>query len=104
MLYYLTNNISITFYYITKKLDTLFMIFAGFSVSTFYTLQMQKLLSPSSKPSYKKMPLIIRAFRFEDLCPVTTLVTYLEHRPPISGDPALFIKTLKPYKKASKNR
>ena len=56
-----------------------------------------------SRPNYKQKPLIFRAFTSKDLCPVTTLITYLEHRLPASGDPALFITTVKPHKKASKD-
>ena len=40
------------------------------------------------------------AFTSNDLCPVTTLIAYLEHRLPASGDPVLFITTVKPHKKA----
>ena len=47
-------------------------------------------------------PLIFRAFTARDLYPETMLITYLEHRQSVSGDPALFITTVKPYKKASK--
>ena len=54
-----------------------------------------------SRPSYKQKPLIFRAFTSRDLCPVTTSITYLEHRPLVSGDPALFITTVKPHKKTS---
>ena len=56
-----------------------------------------------SRPNYKQKPLIFRAFTSRDLCPVTTLITYLEHRIPVSGDPALCIITVKPHKKASKD-
>ena len=53
--------------------------------------------------NYKQKPLIFRAFTSKDLCPVTTLITYLEHRLPASGDPALFITTVRPHQKASKD-
>ena len=56
-----------------------------------------------SRPSYKQKPLIFRAFTSRDFCPVTTLITYLKHRLPVSGDLALFITTVKPHKKASKD-
>ena len=56
-----------------------------------------------SRPNYKQKPLIFRAFTSKDLCPVTTLITYLEHRLPASGDPALFITTVRPHQKASKD-
>ena len=55
------------------------------------------------QPSYKQKPLIFRAFTSRDLCPVTTLMTYLEHRLLVSCDPALFITTVKPDKKPSKD-
>ena len=44
-------------------------------------------------------PLIFRAFTARDLYPGTMLITY---RQSVSGGPALFITTVKPYKKASK--
>ena len=56
-----------------------------------------------SQPNYKQKPLIFRVFTSRDLFPVTTLITYLEHRIPVSGDPALCITTVKPHKKASKD-
>ena len=56
-----------------------------------------------SQPSYKQKPLIFRVFTSKDLCSVITLITYLEYRLPASGDPALFITTVKPQKKASKD-
>ena len=56
-----------------------------------------------SRPNHKQKPLIFRAFSSKGVCPVTTLITYLEHRLPASGDPALFITTVKPHKKASKD-
>ena len=56
-----------------------------------------------SWPSYKQKPPIFRAFTSRDLCPVTTLITYLEQRLPVSGDPALFIITAKSHKEASKD-
>ena len=40
---------------------------------------------------------------FWDLCLLTILITYLEHRLPVSGDSSLFITTVKPHKKASKD-
>ena len=61
-------------------------------------------MSPSStlNLSYKQKN-NIQCFYFKDLCLVTKLVTYLEHRLPVSRDPALFITTVKPLKKASKD-
>ena len=56
-----------------------------------------------SRPNYKQKPLIFKAFTSKGVCPVTTLITYLENRLPASGDPALFITTVKPHKKASKD-
>ena len=56
-----------------------------------------------SRPNYKQKPLIFRTFTSKDLCPVTMLIVYLEHRLPASGDPALFTSTAKPHKKASKD-
>ena len=56
-----------------------------------------------SRPSYKQKPLIFRAFTSRDLCPVTTLIAYMEHRLLVSSDPPLFITTVKPHKKASKD-
>ena len=56
-----------------------------------------------SRPNHKQKPLIFRAFSSKGVCPVTTLITYLEHRLPASGDPTLFITTVKPHQKASKD-
>ena len=54
-----------------------------------------------SRPNYKQRLLIFRTFTSKD--PVTMLITYPEHGLPASGDPALFITTVKPHKKASKD-
>ena len=92
------------------------MILAGVKVNTLVHLKVTNMYNTHtevtftfdevlkhSRPSYKQMSLIIRAFTSRDLCPVTTLNTYLEHRLPVSGDPALFITPVKPHKKASKD-
>ena len=55
------------------------------------------------RPSYKQKPLIFGVFTSGYLCTATILVAYLEHGLLISGDPALFIITVKSHKKASKN-
>ena len=104
------------FYDITKKLATLFMILAGTRVNTFVHLKVANMYITDtevtftfdeylkhSRPNYKQKSLIFRDFTLRDLCPVSTLITYLEHRLPVSGDPALFITTVKPLKKASKD-
>ena len=104
-----------TFYDITKKLATLFMILAGTRVNTLVHLKVTNMyitdtevtftfdeVLKHSRPNYEQKPLIFRAFTSKDLCSVTTLITYLEHRLPASGDPALFITTVKLHKKASK--
>ena len=105
-----------TFYNITKKLATLFMILAGTRVNTLVHLKVTNIyitytevtfdfdeVLKHSPLNYKQKPLIFRAFTSKDLCPVTTLITCLEHRLLASGDPALFITTVEPHKKASKN-
>ena len=105
-----------TFYDITKKLATLFMILAGTRVNTLVHLKVTNMyitdtevtfsfdeVLKHSRPNYKQKPLIFRAFTSKDLCPVTTLIRYLEHRLPGSGSPALFITTVKPHKKAPKD-
>ena len=98
-----------TFYDITKKLATLFVILAGTSVNTLVHLKVTNMyitdtevnftfdeLLKHSRPNYKQKPLILRAFSSRNLCPVTTLISYLEHGLPVSGAPALFITTVKP--------
>ena len=50
-----------------------------------------------SQRNYKQKSLLFRAFTSKDLCPVITLITYLQYRPPTSGDAALFITTVKPH-------
>ena len=104
-----------TFYDITKKLVTLFMILAVAPVHTLVHLKVTNIyitdtevpftfdeILKHSRPNYKQKPLIFRVFSSKDLCPVTMLITYLEHRLPASGDPALFITTVKPHKKHQK--
>ena len=56
-----------------------------------------------SRPSYKQKPLIFKAFTSRDLFPAATLLIYLEHRLPVSHCSALFIATVKPHEKASKD-
>ena len=103
-------------YDIIKKLATLFMILAGTRVNTLVHLKVTKMyitdtevtftfgeVLKHSQPNYKQKPLIFRVFTSKDLCSVITLITYLEYRLPASGDPALFITTVKPQKKASKD-
>ena len=98
-----------------KTLVTLFMILAGTPVYTLVHLKVTNIyitdnevpftfdeILKHTRPNYKQKPLIFRAFSSKDLCPVTTLITYLEHRLPASGDPALFITTVKPHKKHQK--
>ena len=98
-----------------KTLVTLFMILAGTPVYTLVHLKVTNIyitdnevpftfdeILKHSRPNYKQKPLIFRAFSSKDLCPVTTLITYLEHRLPASGDPALSITTVKPHKKHQK--
>ena len=105
-----------TFYDISKKLATLFMILAGTRVNTLVHLKVTNMyitdtevtftfdeVLKHSRPNYKEKPLILRSFTSKDFCPVTTLITYLEHRLPASGDPALFITTVRPHQKASKD-
>ena len=105
-----------TFYDITGKLATLFIILVDTRVKALVDLNVTNMyitdtevdftfyeILKHSRPSYRQKPLIFQAFFSRDLCPVTTLITYLEHRLPVSGDPALFITTVKPYKKASKD-
>ena len=101
----------------TKKLAPLFMILAGTRVNALVHLKVTNMyitdtevsftfdqVHKHSRPNYKQKPLIFRAFTSRrDLCPVTILITYLEHGLPASGDPALFITTVKPHKKASKD-
>ena len=104
------------FYDITKKLGTLFTILAGTRVNTFVHLKVANTYITDnevtftfdeclkhSRPNYKQKPLIFRDFTLRNLCPVSTLITYLEHRLPVSGDPALYITTVKPHKKALKD-
>ena len=107
-----------TFYDVTTKLGTFFMVLAGTWVNTLVhlkvttcTLQILKSLSLLMKSSrtldlictYKQKPLIFRIFTSSNLCLVTMLITHLEHRPVSAGDPALFITTAKPHKKASED-
>ena len=105
-----------TFYDITGKLATLFIILVDTRVKALVDLNVTNMyitdtevdftfyeILKHSRPSYRQKPLIFQAFFSRDLCPVTTLITYLEHRLPVSGDPALFITTVKPLKKASKD-
>ena len=105
-----------TFYNITKKLAALFMILAGTRVNALVHLKVTNIyitytevtfdfdeVLEHSPLNYKQKPLIFRAFTSKDLCPVTTLITCLEQRLLASGDPALFITTVEPHKKASKN-
>ena len=92
------------------------MILAGTRVNTFVHLKVANMYITDtevtftfdeylkhSRPNYKQKSLIFRDFTLRDLCPVSTLITYLEHKLPVSGDPALFITTVKPLKKASKD-
>ena len=110
------KNIS-TFYDITKKLATLFMILAGSKVNTLVHLKVTNMyitdtevtftfreVRKYSQPIYKPKPLIFRSFTSRDLFRVTTLITHLEQRLPVSGDLALFITAVKPHKKVSKHR
>ena len=95
-----------TFYDITKKLATLFdsCIIHSYRYITDTEVSFTfDEVHKHSRPNYKQKPLIFRAFTSRDLCPVTTLIAYLEHRIPVSGDPALCIITVKPHKKASKD-
>ena len=106
----------ISTFYITKKLATLFMILAGTRVNTLVHLKATNMyitdtevtfildeVPKHSRPNYEQKPLIFRVFTSKDICSVTTLITYLEHRLPASGGPTLFITTVKPHKKASKD-
>ena len=56
----------------------------------------------NSRPSYKQKPLIFKTFISRTFCPVTTIITYLEHILLVFNDPTLFITTVKPHKKISK--
>ena len=69
---------------------------------TEFTFTLDEVLK-HSRPSYKQKPLILRAFTSKDLYSVTTLITYIENRLPVSGYPGLFITTVKPHKKVSKD-
>ena len=55
-----------------------------------------------SRPSFKEKPLVFRAFpQNPKLCPVSTLIQYLDIRLSRSSDTALFLTTVRPYKGAS---
>ena len=105
-----------TFYDITKKIATVFMILLSTTVNTLGHLKVTKMyfidtevnftfdeVLKHSRPSYKQKPLILKAFTSRDLFPATTLFIYLEHRLPVSDCPPLFIATAKPHEKAPKD-
>ena len=59
-------------------------------------------VSKHSRPSFKEKSLHFRAFpQNPKLCPVSTLVQYLDIRLSRSSDTALFLTTVRPYKGAS---
>ena len=102
-----------TIYDINKKLATLLMILPGTRVNTLVNLKVANMYITNTditfafdevlkhfRPSYRQKPQIFRAFTSGHLFPVTTLIIYLEHRLLVSGDPSLFITTVKPNKKA----
>ena len=90
LLSHVQHKVISTFYDITKKIATLFMILAGTRVNTLvhhlkvmniYLTDTEVILTfgevlKRSWPSYKQKPPIFRAFTSRDLCPVTTLITY----------------------------
>ena len=91
------------------------MILAGIRVNTLVHLKVTSMnitdtevtftfdvVLKHSRPSYKQKPLIFRTFISWDLSPVTTLITYLDRRLPVSDDQVLFITIVKPHKKLSK--
>ena len=58
-------------------------------------------VSKHSRPPFKEKPLHFRAFpQNPKLCPVSTLVQYLDIRLSRSSDTALFLTTVRPYKEA----
>ena len=100
---------------VSRKLVSLFMLLSGSRVNSISHLKITNMyltdtectfvfddVLKHSRPSFKEKPLVFRAFpQNPKLCPVSTLIQYLDIRLSRSSDTALFLTTVRPYKGAS---
>ena len=100
---------------VSRKLVCLFMLLSGSGVNSISHLKIANMyltdagctfvfddVLKHSRPCFKEKPLVFRAFpQNPKLCPVSTLIQYLDIRLSRSSDTALFLTTVRPYKGAS---
>ena len=115
VLNYLSQMKTDTFFKMSKKLATIYMILAGTRVNTLFNLKITNLyltdeecaftfdkVLKHTRPNFNTDPIVYRAYPYDkSLCPVQNTKDYLTYRLNISSDLGLFTTSTKPHNAAS---